>query len=422
MKHYPHQAMALGRPVPGAATGARSPLGRVFIRLLGFWALCSALAVAPAHALWTGDYLNAYRVPDKSLKMDGRPDSLWRAVAGLGMTSANTILFNNYSKMVLLAPDARRNDRNPQQFVSPPPGGSITLLAAYDSEALYFFFLVKATAIVNSKTLCPVLADAWKADAAEVFVDPSPWNEDPDVYHSYFTSDANNLVYGTSPKTIQLHKPISRFDSTRFYYRDRTAADKFQLPASNPAGIVALSSAHSVSDVLTVGVEMKIPFWAGAKASFAPGHSMFLAWGFNKVDSAWSNCSPNPLAYRWAKNWVNYDNAIEKPPGFRMNDSTHYDPTRSWDGWGPLSFSSLQAEERFCQSGENKNVFNANWDPDHWKSACMQAAVEVRAKSIMNLDAAGMPVPSRLRSRDVRGRESAPVPNGFRFPADPSRL
>ena len=149
---------------------------------------------------------------------------------------------------------------------------------------------------------------------------------------------------------------------------------------------------------------------------------MFLAWGFNKVDSAWSNCTPNPLAYRWAKNWVNYDNALEKPPGFHLNDSTHYDPTRSWDGWGALSFSGQQAEEKFCQTGENKDVFNANWDPDHWKSTCRQVAVPVRSNPTVKLDAAGMPVPSGLRFRDVRGRETVPVPTRARFPAAPTRL
>lgn len=392
--------MALGRRVPGA-----SGVARVRFQLFA-WAIFAWLAVTPTHALYSREYLTAFRIPDNSLKMDGRPDSLWRAVAGMGLSTGHSLSFKDTEKMVVLAPETVRND-DPSKYVKNPVNGSITMLAAYDNQALYFFFLVKTKTVVNAKTVCPALADAWKADAAEVFVDPSPWDQDPAVYRSYFTADASGLVYGTSPKTIQVDKPISRRDSTRFYYRDRLTADKFQVPGTMPAGLVALSSAHSATDTTTVGVEMKIPYWAGTKPSFVGGKTMFISWGFNMyADTLWANCGSNPLAYRWAKNFLNYNNEAEKPPGFHMDDSTHYDPTRSWDGWGPLSISGKQVDEANCKSpSESKDAFNANWDPAWWAARCQgNIAVDLRAGSLLRFDAAGMPVPSRLRGRDVRGR------------------
>jgi hypothetical protein len=318
--------------------------------------------------------------------------------------------------MVLLQQSDKIRNDNPAKYVPNPVTGSATLMAAYDSEALYFFFLIKTkSTIANPTALACTDADLWKADAAELFVDPSPWSDEPSVYQSYFTADASGLIYGTSPKTIQLDKPISHFDSTRYYFRNRVTADKFQIPGTKNPAIIALSSRHSAADPSLRGVEIKIPFWTGA-ANFAAGKQMFISWGFNLyMDSLWANCASTPLGYRWAKHSINYDAEGEKPPGWHAGDSTHFDPLRSWDGWGRLSLDYSQADPKGCRYNSVPSAdFNANWDLETWSKACFSAPVTtMNRRHGIRLDAAGMPVPSGLRSRDASGRA---LPAGSRSP------
>lgn len=397
MQRNPFRAKA---PIPSPGAALR---GLAFILAMG-------LAMVPGHALWTGDGVTAFKVADKSIKMDGRPDSVWRAIS---TRARSTVAFTDSKKMVVLQPVKARND-DPGKYVPNPVNGSATLLAAYDSEALYFFFLIKTkSTVANPTALGCSDADLWRADAAEIFVDPSPWSADPATYPSYFTADATGLVYGTSPKTIQLDKPISHIDSTRYYFRNRATGDKFAIPAAKNPAIIALSSRHTTAAPGVRGVEIKLPFWTAA-ANFAGGKSMFLSWGFNLyMDSLWTNCASNPLGYRWAKHAINYDAAEEKPPGWLAGDSTHYDPIRSWDGWGRLTLDPSTITGKECRYGTPAD-FNATWDIAAWANACNIATAGRGMGPAVRLDAAGMPVPSGLRSRDARGRA---LPSGFRSPA-----
>jgi hypothetical protein len=161
------------------------------------------------------------------------------------------------------------------------------------------------------------------------------------------------------------------------------------------------ASPRTSADTAWVGVEMKIPFWTTA-SDFAPGRSMFLSWGYNfYADSARQGCPANPLAYRWAKNYLNYDAVPDKPPGWHQGDSTHYDPTRSWDGWGQLLLSQAQMYNQ-CHAQPGDKTFDANWDPANWQSTC-QPATPTRSLEPVRFDAAGMPLPG-LPARDALGR------------------
>lgn len=361
-------------------------------------ALLAVVCAQPIHALYTAGSINAFRIPDGALSIDGRPDSLWRTLyAQDGYTVLN---LQDASKMVILQPTTVRND-NPAKYVKNPSPGTVTLMAAYDSKALYFFFLIKVRGFADPKAWGCAASDLWKTDAAEVFVDPSSWSENPGTYQSYFTTDASGLVYGTSKTTIQVDKPISHHESS-YFYRDRTTAQRFQSPATLPANLLVKSSPHSASDTTWVGVEMKIPFWTTTVSDFAPGNSMFISWGFNQyVDSARTGCTGNPLAFRWAKNVLNYDLQPERPPGWLQGDSIHYDPLRSWDGWGQLQLAGTVSN--LCRTSESKSAFDADWDPTHWKSMCGNAVT--RTQGPIRLDAAGMPVPMfRTPPHDALGR------------------
>ena len=363
-------------------------------------AFLAAVCALPAHALYTAAPITAYKIPDGALTIDGRPDSLWRTLYALdGFTVLN---LQDTSKMVILQPETARND-NPAKYVKNPSPGTVTLMAAYDSKALYFFFLIKVRKFADPKAWGCAASDLWKTDAAEIFVDPSNWSQDSGTYQSYFTTDASGLVYGTSKSTIQVDKPISYHES-RYFYRDRTTAQRFQSPATQPTNLVVASSPRTPSDTTWAGVEMKIPFWTTTVSDFAPGRSMFVSWGFNQyVDSARTGCTGNPLAFRWAKNILNYDNATEKPPGWLQGDSTHYDPLRSWDGWGRLMLEA-GTMTNLCRTSDSKTKFDSIWDPTYWKSACKNSVVTLLQGPI-RLDAAGMPVPMfRSLPRDALGR------------------
>ncbi len=317
-----------------------------------------------AEALYLDQSITAYSIPHNGIKIDGRPDALWKSMASYNY-SYSTISFNDYSKIVLLQADSIRN-ANPQLFFTAPSQGSINFFAAYDDSAFYFFFLIKENSRFNSTGLCNSTS-LWKAHAAEVYLDPSPWNTDN--YGSYFSADGSGLLNGTSPKTIQIDKPIDPKYSGQFFRNRTPPQDRFQTPTILPKGIVTASSVHSLSDSLLIGVEMKIPFWTGTGADFLANKHMFISWGYNHYPDAGKNtCDSTPIAYRWAKHYKRYSaQDANKPIGWRAGDSTHFDPTRSWDGWGEFNLSSQMAQISGCNfTGPD----SASWDLKVWKSQC----------------------------------------------------
>lgn len=334
---------------------------RLFIHLLSkVFAIVLTFQLG-ANALFLNEPITALRVPNNSIVIDGRPDAIWKALAA--RYSFNTLSFSTYSKIVLLQSDAIRN-APPANYYTAPSLGSITMVAAYDDFALYFYFLVQENTAFNPSTLCTA-TNLWKANAPEVYIDPSPWDENN--YRAYFSLDGTGLVFGTSPKTVQLDKPIYPTD-TRFFFRNRkTAPDKFQIPASLPSGVLAMASVHSKNDSLLVGVEMKIPYWTGNAIDFEPGKSMFISWGYNHYPNAGkANCDSTPIAYRWAKHYLTYTAGdANKPVGWRAGDSTHFDPTRSWDGWGRFDLYSGNVYTGGCTFTDT-----ATWDLRKWSVMC----------------------------------------------------
>lgn len=380
-----------------------------------------------ADALYTSEAITAFRVPDGTLQVDGTPEILWRALS-IRSGAVSTISFKDYGKLVLLQPQAVRN-ADPSLYVTKPVDGSISMLAAYDNAALYFLFLAKTASVVDPKKVCPDGDGIWKADAPEVYLDPNLWTDDSVSYRNYFSADAGGLIFGTSPKTIQLAKPLSQAD-TRTYYRNRATSDKFQT-AVPPSGVSAVSKRHSASDTALVVVEMKIPYWGGLSASNLQSNPMFISWGFNMYpDSLWASCDGNPLAYRWAKHYKNYDQAPEQPPGWLAKDSTHYDPTRSWDGWGRFRFDGNGAvDSNRCQS-----TLPSDWDLQAWQKSC-QAATALSANPVADLTAKtgrgnrlewnAIPTGEDNPVRDLRGRALGRdrIPRLMpRFPAVPDAV
>lgn len=380
-----------------------------------FFALLACL-IGVSNALFAGKPISAFQVPDDRIKVDGSPDTLWKAIYAWGDRSV--IDFQDYKKIVVLG----NPNSDPSQLIPPPAGDSIFMLAAYDSKALYFYFQAKVATVAKVNEVCSKAESRWKADAAEVFVDPSPWSQDTAVYRSYFSADAGGLTYGTSPKTIQLDKPLNDKNALPLYYRSRVTGDRFQIPATLPTGVQAASMIYA-KDSTRVSVEMRIPFWGGSAAAFAPGKSMFISWGFNMYpDSLWkSDCATaNPIAFRWAKNFLNYNDASTKPPGWRKDDSTHYDPLRSWDGWGQLSLSTMLVDTRTCQFSDTSSWLPTDWD----KSNCRPATSELGDRAIGPAQRAIGPAqraggnfnPGSAHWRDLKGRSTGNPSPKYRLP------
>jgi hypothetical protein len=121
------------------------------------------------------------------------------------------------------------------------------------------------------------------------------------------------------------------------------------------------------------------------------------------------------LAFRWAKNFLNYDAEPEQPPGWLLHDSTHYDPLRSWDGWGRLVLEAGTMGNFCYHSTDSKTKFDSTWDPTYWKSTCGNQVTQARGS--IGLDAAGMPVPMfRTSPRDALGRKGRSVSPSFPRP------
>ncbi|MEO6098494.1 MAG: hypothetical protein ABIQ80_22370 [Fibrobacteria bacterium] len=359
-------------------------------------------------ALFTKSSITAFPVPDDRIKIDGTPDTIWKAIAA--RNGYTTLSFQDYSKLVLLNSDKVRND-DPAKYVSPAPAGYITMMAAYDSKALYFYFQVKTDTVFKSTDLC-TSDKVWKANAPVVFLDPSPWDRDTAVYRSYFSADASGLIFGTSPKSIQIAKPTYDKDLRIPYFRNRATGDKFQIPATLPTGILA-SAMRNSTDSTRISVEMRIPFWGGSNSAFQPGKSMFISWGFNLYpDSLWGNCDGSPLAYRWAKDTLSYEGAANKPPGWRSGDTIHYDPLRSWDGWGEFMLANMQdLDPKGCYFEKPDS-----WNITDWRnSGCGYAATTGISKS--KAGSWGRATGAAVRaSHDAQGRPADARTRMFIFP------
>jgi len=334
------------------------------------------LVTAPrTFALYLPSIVTAQRVPNGSITVDGKPEIIWADVAA--KSEPATLLFSDYQKIVLLLSDNIRN-ADPGLYFKAPNNGSVTMLSAYDNTALYFFFIVKENNVFNPSSLCATTTNLSAAHAPVVFVDPSPWTTTD--YGALFSKDGSGLVFGTSPKTIEIAKPIFAADN-RVYFRNRVAPqDRFEVPSILPNSLSAVSARHSTQDPLTYGVEMKIPFWSGKVSDFNPGSSMFISWGYNHYpDSVTTNCDADPIAYRWAKHYKAYAPADAKPAGWRVGDSTHYDPTRSWDGWGRFFLNTNLLSTSDCRT-----VDMTVWDLTQWKIACTQNTTSAIKRAIVN--------------------------------------
>ena len=362
-----------------------------FSRIAWFcWVLTGA-----AHALNLGAPVKAFRVADGLIKLDGRPDSVWRQIAGEAQ-AVSLIRFDDYDKIVLLQADSVRN-AHPSLYFTAPSAGSVGLLAAYDNTYLYFYFLVRENNRFDPAALCED-GDLWKAHAVDLYFDPNTWSESQ--YTAYFNTDASGLTHGTSTLTRQLAKPIWPADS-RVYFRSRGSNNRFER-GSAPSDAAAASRVPG--DTSVFGVEMRFRI---SGFDLAPGQSKYVSWGYNHYpDGARTDCSQAPIAYRWAKHYKTYRASDDRPPGWREGDSTHYDPTRSWDGWGQLMLEGNQPlDGKWCRPGYEED----NWDFNHWNATCRRdVAVSLDARS-----GRGRPVspgseewvvPGRMR--DVRGRLS----------------
>ena len=214
---------------------------------------------------------------------------------------------------------------------------------------MYFLFLVKTKTVFNPKTLCAPRWRSLEGRCAGALRRSLTLDPDPQVYPSYFSADASGLVYGTSPKTVQLAKPINDKDAR--YLFPQPAYHRGQVPdsATMPTGVQAPSRRRSASgpDNRDRGDENPL---LDDRPTIHAGKPMFISWGFNMYpDSLWKTATSNPLAYRWAKNHLNYDEAEEKPPGWRTKDSTHFDPD-PLQGWMGTRSDPFNVEPRICRT------------------------------------------------------------------------
>jgi hypothetical protein len=369
---------------------------------------CWVLAGA-AHALYLGAPVKAFRVADGLIQLDGRPDSVWRQIAGEPQ-AVSLIRFDDYDKVVLLQVDSIRN-AHPSKHFTAPSAGSVGLLAAYDKDYLYFYFLVRENNRFDPGTACAD-ADIWKAHAVDLYFDTNPWSESQ--YTAYFNTDASGLIHGTSAGTRQMAKPIWPGDS-RVFFRSRGSNNRFERTALSPTSFTnAVSASRTASDTSVFGVEMR---FQRNGLGLVEGQSRFISWGYNHYpDGVRDGCAQTPIAYRWAKHYKTYPSAEEGPPGWRSGDSTHYDPTRSWDGWGRLS---LEANNPYNGRECGPDYQADNWDFEHWAETCNRPPVVSLGKDYQARKPASIRMePALLEGmapRDIRGRLSPRGAAGLRI-------
>jgi hypothetical protein len=355
--------------------------------------LLTWLLVGWTHGLYLDSAITAFRVADGLITVDGKPDMVWKEIGGAFSQSTSQIRFNDYGKIVLVS-DSLRN-RPPESLYVAPEAGSATMLAAYDQTYLYFFFIVRENSAFNPAAGGCGPSDLWKANAVEVFVDPAPWSET--LYTAYFSADAGQASYGTSPKSFEAAMPAWPGGTGRFY-RDRSDSNTFKLRSLPATQFRMASAARLSSDSLTLGVEIRIPVSA---ADFFPGKSFFVSWGYNHYPGS-GGCDELPIAYRWARHIKSYEGANTKPPGWKPGDSVHYDPLASYDGWGRMNLSSNSPLQGL---GCSQSLADSAWDLAAWRSACHNIPTSIRAPGdpsrSLSPTSGSMDIPFL---RDVRGR------------------
>ena len=360
-------------------------LGRI---LMVGWLLAGA-----AHALYLGQGVTAYPVANGAIRVAGKPETIWRDISARPGGFSH-MPFNDYGKVVLLEPTEVRN-APPQEHYQAPSTGSVTLMAAYDNTALYFFFLVRENNTFNP-SVCST-ADLWKAHAVEVYVDPNAWSQS--LYTAYFSADAGDASNGTSPKTLQVAKPAWPAD-TRKYYRDRSVGNRFEIRTAS--SLLAVCSTRTRTDTRTLGVEIKVPM--PTPGDFTAGKSMFISWGYNHYPVEISTtCDSLPIAYRFAKHYKTYT-SDPKPPGWVEGDSTHFDPLRSYDGWGRFELANFTSPitGSNCRTG----MADTTWDLDTWGVSCGSPATALRISRSPRPAMERSPLSLEILGRDIRGRLS----------------
>lgn len=360
----------------------------VFHSVLVTW-----LLVGWTHGLYLDSTITAFRVANGLIAVDGKMEMVWKEIGGAYPQSTSQIRFNDYDKIVLLS-DSLRN-RHAEGLYAAPAAGSATMLAAYDQSNLYFFFIVRENSLFNPSAGGCGSQDLWKANAVEVFVDPSEWSET--LYTAYFSADAGQASYGTSAKSFEAAMPAWPGGTSRFY-RDRTDSNTFKLRTPPPTQMRTASAVRLSSDSLTLGVEIRIPM--PSAADYTPGKSLFVSWGYNHYPGS-VGCDELPIAYRWARHVKSYEFANSKPPGWKSGDSVHFDPLASYDGWGRMHLSNNPALQG---TGCRQTLPDSAWEIADWKANCGGTPTSIGAP-------AG---PTRLLSpafgsampflRDIRGR------------------
>ncbi len=324
-------------------------------------------------SLYLNAEISALKLPaNTSIKIDGKPDSIWWAIAA--KSGKNSIIdFQDYSKIVLLTNDSVRN-LDPAKVYASQDTGNIGLLAAYDNNALYLLFIVHTKSTFNGSNVCTDSnTTAWKGDMVQVFLDPNSW--DTSLYKNYFSADEAYAVFGTSLSSIEIDRPLYGLNNL-LIYKDRIATNRFVARNAKPSGLSLTRLRNSSQvDSNAYAIEMKIPFWGNNPSAFKRGGSMYISWGYNNyLDSMKNDCSDQPIAYRWAKHYKNYDTypLADRPAGFILHDSTHFDPTRSGDGWGRLVFDSTSLDPKIC-----RNISIGKWDISTWAINCSSNTTEL---------------------------------------------
>lgn len=361
--------------------------------------LALGVLTGASQALYLDGALTAFPVPKGRITLDTLIEPAWKEIAGRsgGFT---TLRFDDYGKIVLL--DAALRNDDPREHYTAPGSGSVTLLAAYDEDNLYFLFLVKEVDRFDPTVLCAG-ADLWRAHAAELFLDTTTWSES--LHPFLFSTDAAGSNHGTSRSTLELAKPAFPRE-IRKYYRDRVQGNRFEFrnPSTSLLDAKAFSRAGlAPGDSLTLAVEMRIPY----NRSVNPrGKSLFISWGYNRYPAGdRGSCKRNPIAYRWAKHARTYGPDEEKPDGWAEADTVHYDPTHSSDGWGRLALGRDEVSGTGAACDSRMDM--TSWDPELWARECSGGAVHtIKSRSARRgilLPPAEALVPGAM-PRDIRGR------------------
>lgn len=317
--------------------------------LIKSMALAGCLSL-PSFAIYTGPRIVAYQLSGSDgIAIDGKRDATWDAIANKA-SGKTTVNFQDMDRLLYLGPDSIKNKDISSQ--TPPSKGEISLTMAYDSKFVYAFFEAKDDYVFDGSNQCGP-EQIWRADAIELFIDPSPWTTTVGTLAALFRADADSRAFGTSANTIQFAKPIHGNDS-RLFYADRFENNQF---VSRPGaltsgqrfpGFQVASGADTKTGITTL--ELKIPHTnrGGDRpwGTFTAGRSMYITFAYNNyLNTHKSDCTDSPVKHAWSKNikeytqqeWVSLTGSTK---GWAPGDKVQYDPTDSFDGWGELYLST----------------------------------------------------------------------------------